>query len=243
MKIGKFGYVNSYLPYYWIEKHKMAEVVETSPKEMINLLETKMLDYAPIPSFYYLKNKHRLNRYTFCIASDGKVYSVIVVSKSGDLSRIAITNETTTSVNLLRILLAEKNLNCKLIPINASSAEELLKHCDSALVIGDEAIKARKKFRVVMDLGEEWKDLTGYPMVFGISASLCNAKECDNLLMKSIDWGLKNFDEVVQSAVERFKLSEDFLRKYFKALIYKVDTKVEKGLKVFEELCKDHGLL
>jgi chorismate dehydratase len=111
------------------------------------------------------------------------------------------------------------------------------------LVIGDEAIKAREKFRVVMDLGEEWTDLTGYPMVFGISASLYDAKDCDDLLMKSIDWGLKNFEEIVQSAVKRFKLSEDFLRTYFKALIYKVDTKVEKGLKVFEELCRDHDLL
>jgi chorismate dehydratase len=240
MKIGKFGYINNYLPYYWIEKNRLADVVVASPKQMISMLEGKIIDYAPIPSFYYIKNKDRLKSYDFCISSNGRVYSVIVVSKRKTLSeKIAVTEETTTSVNLLRIILNERGLNCKLVLAKTHKTEELLRMCDCALVIGDEAIRARDNFNVVMDLGEEWKDLTGYPMVFGISASIDNAEHCDRLLMKSVDWGLKNFDEIVTSAVRESHISEDFLRVYFKALDYKMDSKKRRGLRIFEDFCSD----
>jgi len=244
MKIGKFDYINNYLPYYYIERERLVKIVTATPKEMIELLENRKIDYAPIPSFYYLKNKNRFRRYRFCVASDGRVYSVIVVSKNGKLGeKVGITSETTTSVNLLKIILAEKGMKCKLVPTNSSKAEDILKSCDSALVIGDSALEAGKRFKVVMDLGEEWKDLTGYPIVFGISASIDNAEICDDLIIRSLRWGLKNFDEVVKSAVERFGIDEEFLRKYFKALKHEMDSKCERGLKAFEEFCRDYKLL
>ncbi len=243
MRIGKFDYVNNYLPYYFIEKERLAEVVTASPKEMIRLLERGEIDYAPIPSFYYLKNKERLKRYRFCVASYGKVYSVLVVSRDGRLGdKIGVTSETTTSVNLLKIIIYEKGLNCKVIPTGFSKAEDILRVCDSALVIGDSALRAREMFKVVMDLGEEWRDLTGLPMVFGISSSLRDV-DCDRLVISSLMWGLKHFDEVVESAHERFGIDKDFLRIYFKSLKHEMDSKCERGLKVFEGYCRDYGLI
>ncbi|WP_457549226.1 menaquinone biosynthesis protein [Archaeoglobus sp.] len=244
MKIGKFDYINNYLPYYYVEKRKLAEIVTSNPRKMIELLENRKIDYAPIPSFYYLKNKNRFRRYRFCVASNGKVYSVIVVSKDGKLGeKVGITSETTTSVNLLKIILAERGMKCKLVPTNSFKADDILKSCDSALVIGDSALEARKRFKVVMDLGEEWKNLTGYPMVFGISASIDDDEICDKLIIRSLRWGLKNFDEVVKSAVGRFGIDEEFLRSYFKALRHEMDSKCERGLKSFEEFCRDYKLL
>lgn len=244
MKIGKFDYINNYLPYYYVEKEGLAEIVSVSPKEMVVLLESGSIDYAPIPSFYYLANKHRLRRYKFCVASDGRVYSVLVVSKNGKLGeRIGVTSETTTSLNLLKIILKEKGLNCKLVLTKYSKAEDILKECDSALVIGDSALEALNKFEVVFDLGMEWKDITGYPMVFGISASIKDAKECDELIIRSLKWGYENFDEVVSSASKKFGIDEEFLRVYFKALKHEMDSRCEKGLKAFEEMCKEYGLL
>ena len=246
MRIGKFGFLNNFLPYYWIEKLRKVDVVEAPPKMLARMIDERTIDYAPVPSYYYLKNKDRLKSYDFCVASRDKVLSVLVVSNGKSLdNKIAVTNETMTSINLLKIILKEKGLDCKLIPVNDNRASSLLKHCGSALVIGDEAIKARMIYRVVMDLGEEWFDLTGYPMVFGISSSLrnVNAKECDSLLMKSIDWGFDHFYEVVEEAERRFRMPSEFLEEYFRSLSYKLGQKERKGLKVFEELCKEHGLL
>ncbi len=246
MRIGKFGFLNNYLPYYWVEKFGNAEVVEDTPKNLAKLIESRRIDYAPIPSFYFLKNKERLRSYDFCIASKGRVLSVLVVSNGRTIdNRIAVTSETMTSVNLLRIILREKGLKCKIVPTNERRASSLLRMCGSALVIGDEAIKARMVYNVVMDLGEEWFDLTGYPMVFGISSSLkeVNATECDELIKRSLNWGFEHFEEVVESAERAFKMPREFLEDYFRTLIYTMGSKERRGLEIFEELCKEHGLL
>ncbi len=244
MRIGKFGFINNFLPYYYVE-HKL-EVVEAPPKVLAKLIDEGHLDYAPVPSYHYLRNKDSLKRYSFCVASHDRVLSVLVVSNGRGLDdKIAITDDSLTSVNLLRIILKEKGIECKLVPTGKRRASDLLRFCGSALVIGDEAIKARMIYRVIMDLGEEWYDLTGYPMVFGISASLrdVDASKCDELLDESIRWGFEHFDEVVEEAEKRFRMPREFLEEYFKTLSYKLGPKEKKGLEVFEEMCKEYGLL
>lgn len=248
MRIGKFGYLNNYLPYYWLEKQGYdVDVVESNPREMAELLG-KSIDFAPIPAYYYLLNKERLRSYDFCIASTDRVISVLVVSKNSnslDDRSIAITNHSMTSVNLLKIILKEKGMENKLVTLDNSKPTALLNNCDYALVIGDEAIKARMLYRVVMDLGEEWYELTGKPMVFGISTSLkgFDASATNELVMKSIDWGWENLEEIVAAAESKFKMPGEFLEEYFKTLSYKMGKKERKGLDLFEVLCHEHGLL
>ncbi len=237
MRVGKFGLINNFLPYYFLRGY---EVVSSSPKEMASMLLERKIDYAPVPAYFYLKNSGRLRHYSFCIASDGEVLSVIVVSRNGRMGeKVAVTSETMTSVNLLRILIEEKGLDVKLIPSEHSRAEELLKVADSALVIGDEAIKARMIYRVAMDLGEEWKDLTGYPMVFGISASLreVDAGKVDRDVIRAVEMGMEKLDEVVKVASTEFRMPEEFLEKYFKVLVYRLGSRERKGLETFAEMC------
>lgn len=246
MRIGKFGYLNNYLPYYWLEKQGY-DVVESNPREMTELLGSS-IDFAPVPAFYYLLNKERLRSYDFCVASTNRVISVLVVSrnnKSLDNSSIAVTNHSMTSVNLLKIILREKGMENELVIPQDSKPTPLLDSSDYALVIGDEAIKARMLYRVVMDLGEEWYELTGKPMVFGISASSkgFDASGINGLVLKSIDWGWENLGEVVSAAESKFKMPGEFLEEYFKTLSYKMGNKEKKGLDLFEVLCHEHGLL
>jgi chorismate dehydratase len=187
-----------------------------------------------------------LRNYDFCIASRDRVLSVVVVSNGKNLDgSIAISNASLTSVNLLRIILKERGLSNRLVMTEGSNAGELLKTCNNALVIGDEAIKARMVYRVVMDLGEEFYELTGYPMVFGISASLKekNLNEVDRIIMKSVDWGLNNMKEVVKAARKKFFMPEEFLEEYFNTLCYRFGSKEQRGLESFEELCKENGLI
>ena len=49
----------------------------------------------------------------------------------------------------------------------------MLMEADAALLIGDDALRAKYKTSdslYVYDLGREWKDLTGLPMVFAVWA-------------------------------------------------------------------------
>ena len=246
IRIGKFGFVNNYLPYYWLGQNG-TEVIEASPRNLATMFENGEIDFAPVPSFYYLKNKHKLRRYEFCIASKHSVLSVVVVSRGKMLDNqcIAVTNQTTTSINLLKIILRERGLQNEVVPVDKSTTSELLKRCPHALVIGDEAIKARMMYRVLMDLGEEWRDLTGYPMVFGISTSLKgrDMSEINRTVMESITWGEENIDAIAKEAACKYELPKDFLEVYFKTLTYRLGPKERRGLELFEEKCHAYGLL
>lgn len=245
MRIGKFGYVNNFLPYYRLEQEGKYEIVDAPPRRMEEMMRAGELHYAPVPSFSFLSSED-LRRYRFCVASDGEVYSVIVVSKKKRLddAPIAATTHSRTSINLLRIILREKGMINRVVPVNGTAAD-MLKDFHHALVIGDEAIKARMLFRVVMDLGEEWKELTDLPMVFGVSASKksVDASRIDNDVLKSLEWGERHMDEVVEKASLRFRLPEDFLHTYFRALIHRIGSREEKGLREFGEMCREHELL
>jgi chorismate dehydratase len=247
VKIGKFGFLNNYLPYYKLEQDGV-RVIEALPGKLAEMFEMGAIDFAPVPSFYYLKNKQRMKCYDFCVASKRSVLSVIIVSKDkmlADNGSIAVTNQTVTSLNLLKVIMREKGLKNRIILVNESNASELLKHCTHALVIGDEAIKARMMYRVVMDLGEEWRELTGYPMVFGISIS---RKEDDMgdvnaTVMKSLDWGKKHIGVIVSEAHKKFRLPVEFLEVYFKSLAFQMGGEEKRGLELFEGKCHEYGLL
>ena len=246
IRIGKFGFVNNYLPYYWLGQNG-TEIIEASPRTLATMFENEEIDFAPVPSFYYLKNKHKLRSYEFCVASKNSVLSVVVVSREKMLDNqcIAVTNQTTTSINLLKIILRERRLQNEVVPVDESTASELLKQCPHALVIGDEAIKARMMYRVLMDLGEEWHDLTGYPMIFGISTSLKDKdmNEINRTVIESITWGEANIDAIAKEAACKYELPKDFLEVYFKTLTYRLGPKERRGLELFEEKCHAYGLL
>jgi chorismate dehydratase len=247
MKIGKFGFLNNFLPYYYLEKEGSYDVIEASPKDMSDMLTRGEIVYAPIPLYFYLKNRDSLRNYDFCVASRNKVLSVVVITKKREIdsSAIAVTNQSLTSLNLLRIILAEKGLDNKIKPLNSGSAWELLRDYDHALVIGDEAIKARMAFKVSMDLGEEWFELTNLPMVFGLSASLkdFNASRIDDDVLVSTKKGYENINEVVEVAKMKFNMPSEFLIEYFNSLSFKLGKREEKSIRVFEEYCKKYGLL
>ncbi|WP_456330261.1 menaquinone biosynthetic enzyme MqnA/MqnD family protein [Archaeoglobus sp.] len=245
MRVGKFGYLNNFLPYYIL--NESVEIVEANPRRMASMLLEGKIDYAPVPAFFYLKNKEQLRHYEFCVASEGKVLSVVVVSKKKELDddAIAITPHSLTSVNLLRILLAEKGMENRLVEVETPKASKMLEICPHALVIGDEAIKARMIYRVVMDLGEEWYELTSLPMVFGISASLKNvdATAIDRKILDATDEGFRRIEEVVREAEKTFKMPREFLEEYFRTLKFRLGGKEERGLYEFEKYCRDYGLL
>ncbi|MFZ2072041.1 MAG: menaquinone biosynthesis protein [Halobacteriota archaeon] len=246
LKIGKFGLVNNFLPYYRLEQDGV-EVIEALPKQLAGMFETGEIDFAPVPTFYYIKNRDKLRTYEFCIASRDSVLSVVVVSRGKMLEEgcIAVTSQTVTSLNLLKIILSERGRNNRVVRVNASKASELLKHGTYALVIGDEAIKARMSYRVVMDLGEEWSGLTGYPMVFGISTSRKerDMSEVNKTVMESVEWGEKNIDVIISEAGKKFGLPLDFLRKYFKSLTYRMGSREKRGLALFGKKCHEYELL
>src|SRR5205807_1941276 len=91
------------------------------------------------------------------ISSAGPVYSVIVAHQ-GEISQveeIELDPAAETSVNLLRCLLAELNVNPRFVPKSTASIPERR----ARLLIGDQAIRFRQKHEKdfhFWDLAEQW---------------------------------------------------------------------------------------
>ena len=105
------------------------------------------------------------------IASDGPVYSVFLAHREPleRLRTVHLDPASCTSVNLLRILLAARGWHPETRPLASYDRGAMP---DNALLIGNPAIEFARGPRdhQILDLGEEWRRLTGLPFVYAVWA-------------------------------------------------------------------------
>ncbi len=124
------------------------------------------LGLVPVAVLPELKSPHIVSDY--CIGSVRKVKTVCLFSETpiGEIKEIYLDYHSKTSVELIKILLAN---HWKIAPklINAEVGfEDKIKGTSAALVIGDRAIALHAKFTYCYDLGEAWNDYSGLPFVY-----------------------------------------------------------------------------
>jgi chorismate dehydratase len=138
------------------------------------------LDAGPLSLADYLALEGRLAPLPYGIATHGPARSVILFSRvpveALGGATVGITDETSTSVEVLRILLA---LRYRVVPGAWVGAGD---PADAALLIGDQAIRAltgTRPFPHALDLGQAWFEWTGLPCVFarwGVRAAVPEAE-------------------------------------------------------------------
>jgi chorismate dehydratase len=141
--------------------------LDLPPRQLGEALARGEADAAALSLADYLRLEPTLEGLPFGIATDGPARSVILFSDRApaelDGAAISVTDETATSVEILRILLA---LRYRVTPrawVGPGTA------ADAVLLIGDRAIRALTgpaRFRHAVDLGLEWVEWTSLPCVF-----------------------------------------------------------------------------
>jgi chorismate dehydratase len=186
MRIAKIPYLNSY-PFFAAfggdDAARVAEsraagfdLIEMAPARLGDLARRGEIDAGLIPAvdWFALDAAKRAPAYErlgdFGIAVRGRVESVILLSEKPleDLggARIGITEESATSVRLLRLLLEARH-GVKPAAYVRGARENL----DACLLIGDEALAAtanRSPAPIVIDLAEEWEAWHSLPFVFAV---------------------------------------------------------------------------
>ena len=146
-----------------------------------------------------------------------------------------------TSVNLLKVLLAEQGLKPEFKPLeNYQAASEK----DFVLLIGDPAIEFQRAphSHEIFDLGTAWLELTNLPFVYAIWALRrgIENKELRYELKGSKSFGLETLDQLIET---REEFDADFRRDYFEWHIhYHLATDEKRGIAKFCELLKKHDL-
>jgi len=136
---------------------------------------------APIPAADYALHHDELFLLPdLGIVSSGDVGSVLLFGSRPleSMRDIALPSDSSTSKVLLRWALKNRGLDPKFVD-SGPDIDTMLEKCDGALLIGDRSLMASREYPdlVKLDLGREWNDSTGLPMVFGVFAARRDAPE------------------------------------------------------------------
>lgn len=180
IKVGKITYLNCLPFFYGLEESlgikNAVSYSESYPSKINQLMRASEIDIAPISSMEYLENE---NNYSLIpelvIASRNFSGSVLLLSKNKleelDGAKIAITDKSKSSAELIKILLSQKLEFRNDFEVTSSGLEDVFKKYEACLTIGDEAFFCQpKKMIYKYDLGEIWWNWTGKPFVFALWA-------------------------------------------------------------------------
>jgi len=230
------SYLNTKPLIYGFEKGMMKEEVELVmdyPANIASMLINDEIDIGlvPVAILPVLKEYYLISDY--CIACDGEVASVCLLSdvQIDEIETILLDYQSKTSVALLKILLKEHwNIKPKLVDTE-QGYELSISGTTAGLVIGDRALEQRNRSKYCYDLGQSWKELTGLPFVFAVWVS---NKSMDKQFIEKFnmtnDLGITNIEEVIK--LSNF-LSFDLKLYYTKYIKYIIDNKKQNGLNEF----------
>lgn len=177
------------------------------------------------------------------IACEGPVRSILLVSRRPfrEIRTLAADSSSRSSVSLARILLAERYGSTPAIMPHAPVLDSMLTACDAAVIIGDPALHldASALPYDTLDLGSEWVDWTGLPMVFAVWAGHRKflTKEVASAFRASWEWGRTRTEEMIQQASRERGFREDVARDYLtRRIVYELSAKHLEGLAMFRSL-------
>ncbi len=176
-----------------------------------------------------------------CIASDGPVRSILLFSKVplSQIKSLACDRGSRTSVMLARVILRQVHgVDPMLLPPSAPELQTMLAAADAALIIGDPALaiepEALPYFWV--DLGEQWRNLTGLPMVFAAWAATNRwiTPRLEKAFISSLQSGMANLDLIVAEQSRERGFGEDLIREYLtKNIVFKLGPREFEGMRTF----------
>lgn len=216
-------------------------VLFTAPSRLGRLLRDGALEVALLSVTELLTRPDYTALDSIAIASRGPVRSVLLAHQVPleQLTGVACDPASLTSVNLLRVLLAERGLRPRFRTLSA--AEEDSKQA-GVLLIGDRALDfaLRNPPHQVWDLGAAWTALTGLPFVYAVwtFARGADATALGALLRHARDRGRRELDAVVR---EDPRYTPEFRREYLTHNIrFDLGREEKRGLQRFAELLRRH---
>ncbi|MGI8906796.1 MAG: menaquinone biosynthetic enzyme MqnA/MqnD family protein [Candidatus Sumerlaeaceae bacterium] len=244
-------------PLIWqLQKHGKPDNVALKiraarPRQLAQELAQGAHDAAIVPVFEYML---RPEFYTIVpgvsIASRAEVYSVMLFAASSleQVRRVYLDSGSLTSINLLRVLMAERGLKPEYMDSAVAQWQpgDTLNNTEAALLIGDPAMHERGRHPYQFDLGLLWQRQTGLPFVFAAWLVHPSARErpINGILQTAKEYGLHNLESIARDvAFEYGSTPADTLRYFRENLCYELGERELAGWRKFSELCVKHRLI
>ena len=250
LKIGWIDYLNT-LPFNFeltgVKADFDYQLVKGVPSQINQYLRKGSIDVGFVSSAEYIENfKDYYILPDLSISSLNKVHSVLVLSKKpvDQITEIALTTASKTSRYLTRIVF-EKFFNKKVFYTDLKDINKV----DTALLIGDEAIKYRDKYSYSIDLSGEWYRHTKLPFVFAlwcVRKESFQRKKSEILKLSSVlKTSKEKFFEDMEKHIKKSKIDfdTDFAKFYLKNLDFCLSSQHLKSLQLFSNYLLEMGLI
>jgi chorismate dehydratase len=238
LRVGRIPYLNCE-PFF----HRLAgvELVDLIPRRLGEAMGAGELDAGPLSLMDYVRLESRLVPLPYGIGCPTGARSVLVFADRALAGlagvRIGVTRETSTSVELLRVLLALR------YAVEPAAWVALDEPCDAQLLIGDQAIRrvtGGPPARHVIDLAVEWRDWTGLPFVFArwAVAARVPARErrsLESALDEALDRGLDALPEIAAARRDLGWTGAE-VESYLRNFAFRLGPDEEKGAAEFIRL-------
>lgn len=221
------------------------------PRQLGEQAAQGAVDAGLLPLADFLRLQDRFERLgPFGIAVRGRVRSVLLFSRRPirqlDGATIAVTEETSTSALLLRLLLEQRYHVAPAGYQRGRSTE-----ADAQLLIGDEALRvqqANTQYPYEIDIAFEWWLWQHLPFVFAVWAIRKDAapqerRPLELALSGALGGNLRQLDAIAREASAGLGIPAEALQAYLAGFIYRLSQPEEEGIKRFQELVNEHHLL
>ena len=241
--IGRVSFINCEPLFHGLDDSW--DVLPAPPSWLTGHLLRRDCILAPIPAADYAKNSAELVLIPdLAISSRGEVGSVLLFSSMPleSMNSIALPSDSASSVALLKHLVSKRGLNPAYVEMGPD-LDGMLSSCDGCLLIGDRALEGARAHPelVKMDLGSEWLNVTGHPMVFGVFAARRDSnveliKSAYDALISRLEAFENNTDvrnEVILVSGVKSAQSSERLERYFGEVINRMNSEDMEGLELF----------
>ncbi len=217
------------------------------PAECADRVASGEADIGIVPAFELTRQKLKIVPGAG-IACHGPVRSILLISKTppGEIATLAADSSSRTSVQLARVVLERRYGASPAIAPDPPDLDRMLEKADAALLIGDSALRVdpAKLPYYSLDLGAEWVEMTGYPMVFAVWAGREDAvtPEVEQAFLASCRYGRERIEEIVASEAAPRGLTAELARSYLTGNItHELGRRDYEGMNLFLQAATGEG--
>ena len=254
-RIGIVKFLNTVPLVDGLEKTAGLTLVPAAPSHLAGMLERGEVDIALVSTIDAAESKVPLSLLSCgMIGSDGPTLTVRLFS-SIPISQITTLHadaDSHTSITLARLVLRKAfNKSVTIAPFNARELADpaSIDWPQAVLLIGDKVVNSSPPAvpcPYQLDLGEEWKKLTGLPFVYALW--MCRTQDlaeparrekillAQALLDRQLRHNLTRIDRIIQDRAPAFRWPIDLARRYLGELLrYRVGPTEKQAVTRFLE--------
>ena len=236
------SYLNT-VPLVWGMRHGdqrgLFDLLFRVPAECADMVASGAADIGIVPSFELIGRDYGIVP-GVGIACRGAVRSILLVSSrpANEIRTLAADASSRTSVALARIVLARRYGVDPAVVRRPPDLPSMLGEADSALIIGDPALHIDPETTPfhVYDLGREWMEMTGLPMVFAVWAGPREfvTPQVAAVFQDSCAFGLRGLERIAAEEAPARGFTIDLVRRYLGShIVFELGAPERQGMELF----------